>query len=244
MAAKKVALITGASRGLGALLADFLAAQGYNLILTARGTESLEATAAKLGRYGGTVALLSGDVSQAAHRHRLLEAATALGGLDVLINNASELGVTPLVSLTQYPLNEFERVFSVNVVAPLALTQTMLPLLKSHKGLVVNVSSDAAIGGYEGWGAYGASKAALDLVSKTLANELAAEGVSVVAVDPGDMRTDMHQAAYPNDDISDRPLPEVTLPFWAWLFGQNAAAVSGGRYQAQSEHWESVDETL
>jgi NAD(P)-dependent dehydrogenase (short-subunit alcohol dehydrogenase family) len=136
------------------------------------------------------------------------------------------------------------RVFDVNVFAPLALIQEALPLLKDRGGLVVNLSSDAAKGGYPGWGAYGASKAALDLISLTLANELGDVGVSAVAVDPGDMRTEMHQAAFPGEDISDRPLPEVTVPFWAWLFGQDRAAISGGRYQAQAEHWEAAHETV
>ena len=141
------------------------------------------------------------------------------------------------------PLAETSRenllsVLDVNVLAPLALVQEALPLLESSHGLVVNISSDAAIGGYPGWGTYGASKAALDLVSKTLAAELRDRGVAVVSVDPGDMRTAMHQAAYPGQDISDRPLPEVTLPFWAWLLSQPPMAVSGMRYQAQAPVWE------
>jgi NAD(P)-dependent dehydrogenase (short-subunit alcohol dehydrogenase family) len=120
----------------------------------------------------------------------------------------------------------------------LGLAQEALPLLRQRAGLIVNISSDAARGGYEGWGAYGATKAALDLVSLTLANELRPAGVSVVAVDPGDMRTQMHQAAFPGEDISDRPLPDVTLPFWAWLLGQPPGSVSGRRYEAQADHWE------
>ena len=118
------------------------------------------------------------------------------------------------------------------------MVQAVLPYLKSSKGLVVNISSDAAIGAYETWGAYGSSKAALDLISLTLANELRSDKIAVVSVDPGDMRTDMHQNAFPGQDISDRPLPEVTLPFWAWLFGQDRLAITGQRFQAQSELWE------
>ena len=118
------------------------------------------------------------------------------------------------------------------------MAQLALPLLERRNGLIVNISSDAAIGGYPGWGAYGASKAALDLLSLTLANELKSRGVAVVAVDPGDMRTAMHQSAYPGEDISDRPLPSVTLPFFAWLLGQERGRVSGGRYRAQDEKWE------
>lgn len=244
METTRVALITGASKGLGALLAQFLAAQGYHLILTARGAETLEATARQLKQHRGTRVVLAGDVANAAHRNRLVQAAEALGGLDVLINNASDLGITPLPPLAEYPLDAFLHLLDVNVVAPLALTQQALPLLRRRGGLIVDISSDAAVGGYPGWGAYGASKAALDLMAKTAANELLDSGVGVVSVDPGDMRTDMHQAAYPGEDISDRPLPDVTLPFWAWLFGQNPLAVSGGRYQAQGERWEVVRETI
>lgn len=244
MTDKRIALITGASRGLGALLADFLAAQGYDLVLTARGANVLESVVTGLRKYGGTVLALPGDVADAAHRKTLVVTAQSLGGLDLLINNASDLGTTPLPTLTEYALDDLRRVFDVNVFAPLALIQEALPLLKERKGLVINLSSDAAVGGYPGWGGYGASKAALDLMSLTLANELRDQGVSVVAVDPGDMRTEMHQAAFPGEDISDRPLPEVTLPFWAWLLGQERSAVSGGRYLAQAEHWEAAHETV
>ena len=244
MANKRIALITGASKGLGALLADFLAAQGYDLVLTARGSDALETPANDLRKYGGAVLALPGDVANDGHRRALLLAAQSLGGLDLLINNASDLGATPLPPLADYKRDELRHIFDVNVFAPLALIQAALPLLKDRGGLVVNVSSDAAKGGYPGWGGYGASKAALDLLSVTLANELHNDSVAVVAVDPGDMRTEMHQAAFPGEDISDRPLPEVTLPFWAWLFGQDRAAISGGRYQAQAEHWEAVNETV
>ena len=120
----------------------------------------------------------------------------------------------------------------------MGLVQATLPLLRKSGGLVINISSDAASGGYSGWGAYGASKAALDLVSLTLAGELRDDGVAVVSVDPGDMRTQMHQDAFPGEDISDRPLPEVTLPFWAWLLGQPRTLVTGRRFQAQADRWE------
>lgn len=232
----QVAIITGASRGLGAVLAQFLAGQGYHLILTARGQDALSQVAGSLAG-GGQIIPLSGDIADADHRQRIVEAAQQLGRLDVLINNASDLGVTPLPLLEQYPLDKLAHVLNINVLAPLGLIQAALPLLKASNGLIVNLSSDAAVGGYAGWGGYGASKAALDLVSLTLANELKAAGVAVVSVDPGDMRTEMHQAAYPGEDISDRPLPEVTLPFWAWLLGQERGAVNGGRYQAQGESW-------
>lgn len=236
----RVALITGASRGLGATVAGFLADQGYDLVITARGEEALEAAARSLSERGRRIAAVAGEVADPAHRRRLVDEAGKLGRLDLLVNNASELGVSPLPSLVEYPLGALARVFAVNVVAPLALVQETLPLLVGSGGLVVNVSSDAAVGAYPGWGAYGASKAALDLVSRTLGKELAGRNVSVVSVDPGDLRTDMHQAAFPGEDISDRPLPEVTLPFWGWLLGQERGAVNGQRFEAQAESWEVV----
>ncbi len=234
----KVALITGASRGLGAELAHFLAKQGYDLVLTARGANALEESARMIEKHGGKVVAIAGDVSKGEHRRRLAEAAEAFGGLDLLVNNASDLGLSPLPTLAEYPLDAIEQVFRVNVIAPLGLVQSTLPLLRKSGGMVINISSDAALGGYPGWGAYGAGKAALDLVSLTLASELRDDGVSVVSVDPGDMRTQMHQDAFPGEDISDRPLPETTLPFWAWLLGQPRMSVSGQRFQAQSDLWE------
>jgi NAD(P)-dependent dehydrogenase (short-subunit alcohol dehydrogenase family) len=232
----RTALITGASRGLGAALAGFLAGQGYDLVVTARDRRALSDLAGALT--GVRTIALAGDVADPGHRDRLVEAAATLGGLDLLLNNASTLGPTPLPPLVELPLVELEDIFGVNVLAPLGLVQAALPLLESRGGLIINISSDAALGGYPGWGGYGASKAALDLVSLTLAVELAGRGVSVVSVDPGDMRTAMHQAAYPGEDISDRPMSEATLPFFAWLLGQEPARVSGRRYRAQAEKWE------
>lgn len=233
----RVAVITGASRGLGNVVAGFLAAQQFDLILTARGEEALTATVAELQTYGGKIIGLPGDVSQGAHQQAVAAAVERLGRLDLLFNNASILGPSPQPPLTTYPLETLEQVFTVNTLAPLALTQTLLPWLTKAQGLVVNISSDAAVGGYPGWGGYGASKAALDLLSLTLANELRASGVAVVSVDPGDMRTQMHQEAFPGQDISDRPLPETTLPFWAWLLAQAPLAISGQRFQAQAAIW-------
>lgn len=238
MSENKVALITGASRGLGAELAAFLAGQGYDLVITARGADDLNAVRTRLAGFGGAVTALAGDVTDPAHREVLIDAAERLGGLDILINNASDLGVTPLPHMADYPLNALRHLYEVNLIAPLALAQIALPLLSIRNGLIVNLSSDAAKGGYPGWGGYGSTKAALDLVTLTLANE--ADGFAAVSVDPGDLRTAMHQAAFPGEDISDRPLPEVTRPFWAWLFGQDRAAINGGRYQAQSENWQPV----
>ena len=235
---ERVALITGASRGLGAELAGFLAKQGYHLVITARGAEALEKAAQSLRKFGSRVIAIPGDVSEPEHRGDLAEAANSLGRLDLLINNASNLGLSPLPPLADYPTDSIEQVMQVNLLAPLGLVQSTLPLLKSSRGMVINISSDAAVGGYPGWGAYGASKAALELVSLTLANELREDGVAVVSVDPGDMRTLMHQDAFPGEDISDRALPEATLPFWAWLLGQPRMVVTGQRYQAQSDRWE------
>jgi NAD(P)-dependent dehydrogenase (short-subunit alcohol dehydrogenase family) len=238
----RTALITGGSRGLGRTVAEFLAAQKYNLIITARNEDELETSARALRRHGGQVIALAGDVTDPEHRCRLADAARGLGRLDILLNNASTLGATPLPPLAEYPLEALEDAFRINVLAPIALTREVLPLLEENGGLIVNVSSDAARGGYPGWGGYGMTKAALDLASLTLANELnglsRGFGVGVVAVDPGDLRTRMHQDAFPGEDISDRPLPDVTLPFWAWLFGQPPAAVTGRRYQAQAALWE------
>jgi NAD(P)-dependent dehydrogenase (short-subunit alcohol dehydrogenase family) len=234
----RTAIITGGSRGLGRTVAEFLAAQKYNLVITARNGEELESAARALRRHGGNVIALAGDVADPEHRRRLARAARDLGRLDILFNNASTLGVTPLPPLAEYPLAELEDAFRVNVLAPIALVRETLPLLEENGGLVVNITSDAARGGYPGWGGYGLTKAALDLASLTLANELSGRWVGVVAVDPGDLRTRMHQEAFPGEDISDRPLPDVTLPFWAWLFGLPPAAVTGRRYQAQADRWE------
>jgi len=234
----RTALITGGSQGLGRAVAGFLAAQGYGLLITARGESDLDAATRELRRHGGPVTALAGDVADPAHRRRIAAAARDLGRLDILFNNASTLGVTPLPPLAGYPLDELEQAFRVNVAAPIALVQEVLPLLEESGGLIVNVSSDAALGGYPGWGGYGLTKAALDLASLTLANELSSRGIGVVAVDPGDLRTRMHQDAFPGEDISDRPLPEVTLPFWAWLLEQPRAAVTGRRYRAQADRWE------
>lgn len=233
-----VAVITGASRGLGAVLARFLAEQGFRVILNARSTDALAAVGEELRSRDRQVEWVSGDVGEIRTRESIRAAVSRVGRLDLLVNNASELGPSPLRKLEESPVGEVERVFRVNVFAPLALIQELLPSLKRSHGRVINISSDAAVGGYPGWGGYGASKAALDLLSLTLAHELRDSGVSVVSVDPGDMRTSMHQAAYPGEDISNRPPPEATLPFWAWLLHQEPTEVTGLRFQAQAERWE------
>ncbi len=235
---ERVALITGASRGLGYALAEFLARQRWTLIVTARHERPLVEAAERLRAAGAAVMAVPADVARAGDRRRIAASVRHAGRLDLLVNNASELGPSPLPPLLEHPLPMLRRVVEVNVLAPIALVRTCLPFLRSSRGLVVNITSDAARGGYPGWGGYGSSKAALELVSKTLANELRDAGVGVVAVDPGDLRTQMHQDAFPGQDISDRPLPDVTLPFWAWLEGQDPTRVSGQRFEAQGAIWE------
>ncbi len=236
---RRLALVTGASRGLGAVISRFLAGEGYDLVLVARDPGPLAQAAEAARGLGAEVSELAGDVANPADRDRIRATVGGGSGLDLLVNNASELGPSPLPALSDVPLGALERVYRVNLVAPIGLVQLLLPALARRHGLVVNVSSDAALGGYPGWGAYGASKAALDLASLTLAHELQGRGVAVVSVDPGDLRTAMHQSAFPGEDISDRPLPEVTVPFWAWLFGQPHDEITGRRYRAQAEHWGS-----
>jgi len=229
----RVAIITGASRGLGAVIARVLARRGYDLVVGARNRDPLEEAAASFARWGSRVAAVDGDVADAAARARLVSAARELGGLDVLVNNASELGaIGPLID---FDVPRLGRIFPVNVGAPLALAQLAAPLLAERGGLIVNITSDAALGAYPGWGPYGASKAALELLTRTLATELRGRGVSAAIVDPGNMRTRMHQEAFPLEDISDRPQPEVTEPFWNWLFDQTPAEISGERFAAQAE---------
>jgi NAD(P)-dependent dehydrogenase (short-subunit alcohol dehydrogenase family) len=223
------ALITGASRGLGLALARSLAIDGWHLVLTARHADALDAAARDLG---GEVVAIAGDVADTAHRAELVDAARELGGgtLDVLVNNASGLGPDerPIRPLAEYPLDDLESLFRTNVSAPLGLIQVALPAL-SADGRIVNITSDAAIERYEGWGGYGATKAALD----QLTNVLAAEHPSlhVYAVDPGDLRTKMHQDAFPGEDISDRPLPETVVPTLRRLIDGDPPLPSG-RYRA------------
>ncbi len=233
-----VALVTGAGRGLGRVLATFLAGQGYDLVVTARTETELEETARSLRSTGVKVVAVPGNITDPGHRTRLLQETGDMGGVSLLVNNASDLGETPRPELVRASLDLFRATLETNLISPLALIQEALPQLERAKGLIVNITSDASQAGYERWGIYGSSKAALDLVSKTLASELKPKGISVVSVDPGDMRTQMHQEAYLNEDISDRPLPEVTLPFWAWLISQDPRCISGMRYQAQGTLWE------
>ena len=218
------ALVTGASRGFGFALAKELVARGWRVIVDGRDAGALQAAAAELGP--GAIAI-PGDVSDPAHRRELAEAVDRFDTLDLLVNNASVLGPSPLPGLDRYPMDELERVYRVNVFAPLALTQLLMTNLKPVSGTIVNVTSDAAVEPYEGWGGYGSSKAALDQISAVLGAEQSA--VRVYAFDPGDMRTEMHQAAFPGGDISDRPEAETVVPALLRLLEE---APASGRYRA------------
>ena len=228
-----IALITGASRGLGLVIARVLAARGYGLVIGGRDTEALAAAEVELSRDAPAVVPVAGDITDARVRLELIDAARALGGLNLLVNNASELGtIGPLLA---FDVPQMGRLFPVNVGAPTILMQLAAPLLSWRRGLIVNITSDAATAAYPGWGPYGATKAALELLTRTLAAELREQHVSAVLVDPGDMRTRMHQQAFPGEDISDRPLPDVTVPFWNWLFDQDPHTIRGQRFAAQQE---------
>ncbi len=218
------AIITGASRGLGLALARALAARGWRLILDARGAQDLEQASASLGAAAGLVTV-PGDVADDWHREALIDAAH--GRLDLLVNNASWLGPSPQPPLARYPVHELERVYAVNVIAPLALIQTALPVMPGA-GCIVNLTSDAAVEPYAGWGGYGSSKAALEQLTAILGAER--PDLRIYAVDPGDMRTRMHQAAFPGEDISDRPPPEDSVPGLLELI---ESRLPSGRYRAR-----------
>ncbi len=226
---ERVAIITGASRGLGFEIAKAYAARGVRLIIAARGEDALSSAEAELAKQTEVVALAV-DVSQDAER--LVQAGLdRFGRIDVLVNNASELGPSPMPALEAYPWEKLERVFRVNVLAPLHLTQLVLPGMKERgEGVIINVSSDAGVEAYPGWGGYGSSKAALEHVSRTLAAELEDSGVRVYAVDPGDMNTEMHRQAEPGVDLSDLPDPSASAPAFVSLVEDEPAP---GRYQAQ-----------
>ncbi|MDQ1445497.1 MAG: hypothetical protein QOI20_1961 [Acidimicrobiaceae bacterium] len=217
------AIVTGASRGLGLALAEALAEWGWAVVVDARGADALRDAVAPLP---GKVVAVPGDVTDPAHRQALVDTAAGLGGIDLLVNNASVLGPSPQPPLADYPLDVLRTVYEVNVVAPLALAQAALPHLRTANGRILNITSDASVEPYEGWGGYGSSKAALDHLSRILDAE--EPDVRVYAVDPGDMRTQMHQDAFPGEDISDRPPPETAVPGLLALIDGDRP---GGRYR-------------
>ena len=217
--AMHVGIVTGASRGLGLALTRSLAERGWRLVVDGRNAEAL----ARVDLDGVTA--IAGDVADPDHRAALVGAAGPR--IDLVVNNASVLGPSPQPHLADYPLDELERVYRVNVLAPLALVQLALPRL-TPRAAILNLSSDAAVEAYEGWGGYGSSKAALDQLTNVLAAER--RDLRVYAVDPGDMRTQLHQEAFPNEDISDRPPPEDSVPGLMELI---EGTLPSGRYRAR-----------
>ena len=214
------AIITGGSRGFGFALAHELISDGWTVIIDGRDVDAVLDAAARLGRAAIPV---PGDVADAVHRHNLIAAAERAGGLDLLVNNASTLGPSPMPALAEFPVDQIGEVFRTNAGAPLALMQLALPLLRAASGTVVNITSDAAREAYEGWGLYGASKAALEQLGAVLAAEEPL--LRVWSFDPGDMRTQMHQDAFPGEDISNRPLPEdVAVPSFARMLRERPAS--------------------
>ena len=226
-----VAIVTGASKGLGRALAEGLADEGWSLVIDARTRQTLQHAEDALRirlRPGAGVVAVEGDITSADHRSALVDTASQLGRLDLVVNNASSLGETPLPMLQDYSLDALRDVLEVNVIAPVALVQQALPLLRrSGDPRVLNITSDASIEHYERWGGYGLSKASLDHASLTFGAE--SPDVRYWAVDPGDLRTDMHQQAFPGEDISDRPLPEEIVPNLMALINGDSPS---GRYKA------------
>jgi NAD(P)-dependent dehydrogenase (short-subunit alcohol dehydrogenase family) len=227
---QRVAIITGASQGLGFALAHALAVEGWSLVLDARRADRLETAAAQLAasrRVGTEVVGLAGDITDPAHRMHLAERARALGEIRLVVNNASTLGASPLPPLDRLTDETLRRVLDVNVVAPLAIVRELSADLGAG-ATIVDITSDAAVEPYPGWGGYGASKAALEHASRILAVEH--PEWRVLVVDPGDMRTEMHQDAFPDEDISDRPTPEASAAGIVALIDSRRPS---GRYHAK-----------
>lgn len=224
-----IAIVTGASRGLGRALAAGLVGAGWRVVVDARTGAELAAAVEALGAAAVGV---PGDVTDPAHRAELVATARRLGGLDLLVNNAGILGPSPQPALAGYPVEALREVYEVNVVAPLALAQQALPALRAAGGVLVWVSSDAAVNAYPGWGGYGSAKAAVEQAGAVLAAE--EPGVTGWRVDPGDLRTRMHQEAYPGEDISDRPLPEEVVPAFLKLLADRPPS---GRFTLSPAGW-------
>jgi NAD(P)-dependent dehydrogenase (short-subunit alcohol dehydrogenase family) len=226
-----VAIVTGASRGLGRAVAQGLIGAGWSVVIDGRDATALQQAAAELRADrppDASLAVLPGDITDPDHRQELVDAAAALGGLDLVVNNAGTLGASPLPTLADYPLSDLRVAFEVNVVAPLGLIQVALPLLlASPRPRLINITSDAAREAYEGWGGYGAGKAALEHLGAVLGVEFPA--LTVWTVDPGDLRTAMHQEAFPGEDISDRPEPASVVPAFLKLITSGRPS---GRYRA------------
>ena len=224
----RVAVVTGASRGLGLALTRALVADGWSVIVDGRAGDELMAAVSGLPGPGEAVAI-PGDVTDPDHVRSLAQAATGIGPVRLIVNNASYLGPSPQPVLADYPLDTLRRVYEVNVVAPLALIQAFIPLMVGAGGVILNITSDAGVEGYPGWGGYGSSKAALEQVSRVLAAEQ--PQLRVYWVDPGDMNTRMQQEAFPGEDVSDRPAPEQSVP---GLLELAKGVLPSGRYQARS----------
>jgi NAD(P)-dependent dehydrogenase (short-subunit alcohol dehydrogenase family) len=221
----QVALVTGGSRGLGLALTTELVRRGWQVVTDARDAGRLARAVQRWPQ--GSVSAIAGDVADAGHRSALAAAVRAHGRLDLLVNNASTLGPTPMPALDRYPLSALRSVYEINVVAPLSMFQRVDEFLTTAHGTVVNVSSDAACEPYPGWGGYGSAKAALDQISAVLAEER--KDLRVYAFDPGDMATDLQQQAFPGEDVSDRPSAESVVPALLRLVD---GGLPSGRYAA------------
>ena len=228
MSSRDVAVVTGASRGLGLAVTRALVADGWSVVVDGRAGDDLMDAISDLIGPGQAVAI-PGDVTDPDHRRRLAEAAAGIGPVRLIVNNASYLGPSPQPVLANYPLDTLRRVYEVNTVAPLALIQVLMPLMAEGGGVIINITSDAGVEGYAGWGGYGSSKAALEQLSRVLAAEQ--PQLRIYWVDPGDMNTRMQQEAFPGEDVSDRPPPEESIP---GLLRLAKGELPSGRYQARS----------